>query len=114
LSKSETKVNDLVASGGEASIKQADQIVDADLAAAEKSGNQDYIADANIAKTALLIQTGRAQDALNILLSLQNKASNSDTQRYEIYGQISWAYRELDQQDKANEYFNKIPGQGWN
>lgn len=113
LTKVQTEVTDLVAVGDEASIQEADQILDKEIQAAKASGNDAYIVDASSAKATLLIDTGRAPDALETLLALEQQYADDNEYLYELYGMISWAYREIDDQAKADEYYNKIPSQGW-
>lgn len=112
--RTSVKVDDLVSSGEEQSIKEANQIIEAEVVAADASGDDAYIVDAKLAKASFLINTGKAQEALDsILLPLDEKYGNNDTYKYHIYGQISWAYAELNNPAKADEYYNDIPAQGW-
>jgi hypothetical protein len=156
--KAEKKVDDLIASGDEQSLKEAEEIVDSEVSAANESGNDAYIVDANLAKATVLIETGRAQEALDIVLStldeknassdesnnedyivdaylakaglliesghpqealdvillpLEKKYENNEAYKYLIFGQISWAYSELDNAAKSDEYFTKVPEKGW-
>jgi len=115
LQERDDRVTRLVNSGSQKSIQEADQLVEEDVKKAEQTGDEQYIHDTYIAKATLLINTGRAQQALDeILLPLEKKYENNEEKRHEIYGMISWAYRWLDDQNKANEYSNKMPSQGWN
>lgn len=112
--KAQDKVYDLITSGDKESIDEANQIVEKQVTAADESGNDAYIVDAYIAKSTLLIETGKSQEALDtILIPLSEKYGNNETYKYVIYGNISWAYRELDQPEKADQYYEQIPGQGW-
>lgn len=113
LKERDDRVTRLVDSGNQQSIQEADQLVEDDVKKAEKTGNDQYIFDTYVAKATLLIKTNRAQEALDdILLPMEKKYENNDDKKHEVYGLISWAYRQLDNQNKANEYFNKIPSQG--
>jgi hypothetical protein len=114
LNKAQDKVYDLIASGDNQSIEEATKIVDDQIAAADKSGNEGYSVDANLAKTTLLVETGRPQQALDeVLIPLEDKYGDNEAYKYSVYAGISWAYRELGDTAKADEYFNKIPGEGW-
>lgn len=115
VKQTQTKIDTLVQAGGTQSIKQADQIAESEVTAANSSGDDAYIVNAGIAKASLLITTSRAQEALDtVLFPLDKKYGMNETYRYDIYASISWAYRYLENTDKATEYFQKIPGKGWN
>lgn len=113
LSKVQTEVTDLVAVGDEQSIEEANKILDSEVKTAKDSGNDAYVVEASSAKASLLIETNRAQEALDLLLALEQEYGNEDAYKYELYGMISYAYRGLDNQAKSDEYLNKIPGRGW-
>jgi uncharacterized protein with LGFP repeats len=115
LEKTKTKVNELIASGDKQSIKEADAIVDAEVSAANESGNDAYIVDANLAKAALLINTDRAQEAVDgVLSSVDKKYASNDTYKSDIYVNLSLAYTKLGDTAKADEYLNQISGRGGN
>jgi len=110
LHKQQTKINTLVTTGDSTSIDQANKIVDDEITAASKSGNDGYIIDANLTKATLYIDTNRAQEAIDtILIPLDAKYGSNLTYKYTICGYFSLAYRALGNQDKATEYFNQIP-----
>jgi len=114
LKEKQDEVNVLVAAGGEKSVQQAEEIIEQEVQAATESGNVAYLVDAQLAKAGLLIQTGRAQEALDtILLTLESDYQGDEAYIYLIYAQISWAYKELDNLAKSEEYLDKIPGGGW-
>ncbi len=114
FNQAQDKVYSLIEAGSNESLQEATKIIDSEVAAAEKSGNDGYKVDANLAKTTLLIKTGQVQEALDtVLLPLDQLYGNNDTYKYEIYASIGWAYSELGDVVKADEYFNKIPGKGW-
>lgn len=92
-----------------ASVKEADDILDGEVRAAEASRSDAYIVESNLAKASLLINTGRQQNALdNVLTPLLQRYGNS-SYKYDIYGYMSWVYRELGNPSKAEEYYKKIP-----
>jgi hypothetical protein len=114
LKQKDDQVTKLVNAGDAASVKQADTIVASQVVAAQASGDDRHIVDAGIAKASLLIQTGRAQEAIDSVLSLlDQKYGSNDAYKYDIDGSFAYAYRELNNTAKADEYFNKIPGQSW-
>lgn len=113
LDKAQTEVTDLVAAGDEGSIQAADQIINAQVEAANESGDIAYVVDASSAKASLLIETERAPEALDLLLALEQQYGDEDEYKYELYAMISYAYKSLDNQAKSEEYLNKIPGEGW-
>jgi len=113
LGKVQTEVTDLVAVGDEQSIEEANQILDSEVKTAKDSGNDAYVVEASSAKASLLIETNRAQEALDLLLALEQQYGAEDAYKYELYGMISYAYKGLDNQAKSDEYLNKIPGGGW-
>lgn len=111
--KSADKVNDLIAAGDKESIKQAEEIIDAEVSAANESGNDAYIVDASLAKTTLLIETGRAQEAVDTVLpSLDEKYDDNEVYQNSIYLHLSLAYRELGDEAKADEYLDLMTGIG--
>lgn len=115
LKEKQDKVNVLVAAGGDKSIKEAEEILEAEVKSATESGNVAYLVDAQLAKAGLLIDTGRPQEALDdILFTLEKDYKDDESYIYLIYGQMSWAYKQLDNAAKANEYLDKVPGGGWN
>lgn len=109
----ESEVAKLVAAGGTQSIEQADSIVNEQVRIAEQSQNKAFIVDAQLAKTALLTETGRAQEALRALLELEQRYANDPEQLNLIYAQIGFAYKQLGEINQSNEYLSKIPGGGW-
>lgn len=114
LKTKEDQVTKLINAGDDASLNKADEIVNSQVAAAEASGSDREMVDAGIAKASLLIQTERAQEALDtVLMPLEKKYGSNDEYKNEIYASISWAYRVLGDPDTAAEYFNKIPSKGW-
>jgi hypothetical protein len=113
LTKVQTEVTGLVTAGDAGSIEEAEELLDTEVQAAKKSGNVGYVVEASSAKAALLVDTNRAQEGLDALLALEQQYGDDDEYKYELYALISWAYREIDDQAKAEEYFNKIPSQGW-
>lgn len=113
LTKVQTEVSGLVTVGDEASIQEANDILDSEIVTAKKSGNEAYVVEASSAKASLLVETDRAQEGLDMLLALEQQYADNDAYKYDLYAQISWAYRALDNQAKADEYFAKIPAQGW-
>lgn len=111
--KVETKVNDLIVSGDEQSIKEAEQLIDSEVSTADASGNEAYIVDAHLAKATLLIETDRAQEAVDsVLSSLDEKYADNDEYKNDIYINLSLAYRELGDDAKADEYLNQAQGRG--
>lgn len=113
LTNVQTEVTDLAAAGDEQSVQKADTIIDTEIKNAKDSGNEAYVVDASSAKATLLIDTDRPQEGLDLLLALEQQYGDNDEYKYELYALISWAYRELDNTAKADEYYNKIPGRGW-
>jgi flagellar basal body-associated protein FliL len=113
LREKQAKVTELVAAGGEQSIQQADEIVAAELKTAEKSQNKDYIVEAKLVQATLQTETGRADDALQALLELEQRYAGDLENLYLIYAQISYAYLLLENNEKSNEYLEKIPGEGF-
>lgn len=114
VAETQDEVFILVEAGDESSIAKADQLVDEEIRKAEESGNETYIVSAYLAKAALLIDTDRAQEALDtILLPFEQKYHDNEDYIYDIYGYISSAYRVLGNTDKEAEYFNKLPEHGW-
>ena len=114
FAKQQTAVESLLRAGDAESIAKAESITTTQIAEADKSGNEDFVVEATLAKATVLIETGRAKEALDsILFPLLDKYSNNEAYTYQVYGVISYAYRELDNQLKADEYFNKIPAKGW-
>ena len=113
--KNKVKVEDLAEAGDQQSVEQADKIVESEVKSADKSGNDDYIVDANLSKAELLINTGRSQEAIDdVLLPLLEKYGNNEKYKYQIYSLLSWAYRQIGNVSKSEEYYDKIPDQGWN
>jgi flagellar basal body-associated protein FliL len=111
----QVQVDNLISKGDPASIQKANQIIDAQVSAADKSGDDAYIVSTSLEKATVLINTDQSQTALDtILLPLESKYGNNDTYKYDIFAEMSLAYRSLNNQAKADEYYNKIPGQGWN
>lgn len=113
LREKEAKVAELIVAGGEQSIKEAEAIVAAEVAAAQKSGNPGYIVESTLAQTTLQTETGRAAEALKVLLELETQFADDPDNLNLIYAQISYAYLLLDDQVKANEYLAKIAGEGF-
>lgn len=113
LREKEAKVAELVAAGGEASIQEAEEIVAAEIKAAERSQNAGYIVEAKLAQATLQTETGRADDALEALFELERQYADDLENLYLIYAQISYAYSLLEDNDKSNEYLAKIPGEGF-
>lgn len=115
LKNAVTDANRLAATGNEQSIKQAEDIINEQVKKAEKSQNEDYSVEAQLTKADFLSVNGRPQEALDTILTpLSKKYANNETYMTAIYGSMSLAYRWLDDLDKANEYLNKLPSQGWN
>lgn len=114
LIEKQKKLDALITKGDSASISEAEAIASSDLKAAKDSQDQTRIVSASIDSANILIQTGRAQQALDDILFPLNKSYTAiDDYKYSIYGSISWAYRVLGNQDKSNEYLNDIPSKGW-
>lgn len=114
VASTKDEINKLIAAGGSRSIERADEIIQEQEQAAQKSGDEEYTFDVAMAKAVLLIDTGRAQEALDdILFPLEQKYSSNEEYKYEIYGNIAWAYRELGNAEKSIEYLNKVPEKGW-
>jgi hypothetical protein len=112
---SEADVAKLIEAGDEKSIQAAGEIIEAQMIVAEKSGDDRAILNAQLAKATLLIETSRAQEAIDsVLLPLEKRYAQSDTYKYEVYGQLSWAYRELGDIATADKYYSNIPAKGWN
>lgn len=108
-------VSRLTAAGDEKSIKQAEKIINEQVEKAAQSGNEEYSVEAQLAKADFLSTNGRPQEALDTILTpLSEKYFGNETYIYSIYGSMSLAYRWLDDLEKANEYLNKMPSQGWN
>lgn len=115
LKQKNDQVTALVVAGDQASIQKADDIVNTQVVTAEATGDDRQIVDAQIAKASLMIQTGRAQEAIDsVLTPLDQKYGSNDTYKYLIYASFAYAYRQLENPDKASEYATQIPGQGWN
>ena len=114
LRQKQDKVSALIAAGDEQSIVKANEIIESETAAAQDSGDDEYIVDVALTKASLLITTSRAQEAVDTVLQpLLDVYGDNDAYKYDIYGSMSWAYRELDEPMRADEYFSKIPGKGW-
>ncbi|MBC7565259.1 hypothetical protein H7100_03475 [Candidatus Saccharibacteria bacterium] len=114
LKQKNDQVTALVTAGDETSIKKADDIVNTQVTAAKATGDDQQIVDAELAKASLMIQTGRAQEAIDsVLTPLDQKYGSNESYRYEIYASFAYAYRQLDNPDKANQYATQIPGKGW-
>ncbi|HRN97119.1 MAG TPA: hypothetical protein PLZ58_01540 [Candidatus Saccharibacteria bacterium] len=114
IKEKQVKVDNLIATGDEKSIKQAEVIVKDDVATAKASGSQTAVARTSVDWANVLIQTGRAQEALDtILLPLNKEYTTVDDYKYSIYGSISWAYRMLGDSAKSYEYLDRIPSKGW-
>jgi len=113
LREKESEIAKLVAAGGTQSIEQAEKIVNEQVRIAEQSQNKAFIVDAQLAKAALLNETDRPQDALKSLLELEKQNANNPEQLNIIYAQISFAYKQIGDLEKSNEYLAKIPGEGW-
>ena len=104
------KVAALVAAGDPQSVKQAEQAVEAGVVEAEKSGDEAYTIEAKLEKAALLLDTGRPQEALDaVLLALERDYKTNETYILQIYSYIGQAYLALDNTARADEYFAKIP-----
>jgi hypothetical protein len=115
LAKTESQVTELVEVGDEQSIQQAEEIIAAQIATAEESNDEAYTVEARLAQAQLWSTTGRAQQALNeILLPFEQQYANDESLRDLIYAMISFAYKQLDDGEQAQEYLDKIPGKGWN
>lgn len=115
LEKTQTKVADLIASGDAASIKQADELVDAEVSKANESGDNGYIVYSNLAKASLLRETGRAQEALDdVLKSIDTTYSTDDSYKSDIYVNLSQTYSALGDNEKADEYLIAAGGRGGN
>jgi hypothetical protein len=112
--KSADKVNDLIAAGDKESIKQAEEIIDAEVSAANESGNDAYIVDAYVAKSSLLTQTGRPQESIDTILpSLEEPYIDSnEVYKNSMYLQLGLAYLELGDEAKAQEYLSQLTGIG--
>jgi hypothetical protein len=105
-------ISTLVASGDPQSVKEATDIANAQVAAADSSGSTAYIVDAHIAKADLLIHSDQPQQALDDLLALEKQYGNDNSYKYVIYSYISGAYLGLGNNTKAIEYSSKIPATG--
>ena len=109
--KVEKRVSALIASGDDKSIKEAEEIIESEVSAANDSGNDAYIVDASLAKATLLIETDRAQEVIDDLLPvLDEKYKDDEDYKNDIYLHMSLAYRELGDDAKADEYLNLMTG----
>lgn len=115
VTQQQTKIDSLVATGNTQSIAQADQVANSQVATADTSGDDAYIVSANLAKAQLLIDTKRAQEALDsVLLPLDQKYGKNDTYKYQIDSYIGEAYNAIGNADKAQQYYSQIPPLGYN
>lgn len=111
----QSKASALIDGGDEKAIAEAEQIVEKEVEAAEKSGNDSYIVDAQLAKAQVLIETGRPQEALDsILFPLEKKYASNQEYGNVIYSMIAFAYKYLENQEKVDEYYEKVVSEGWN
>jgi len=91
-------------------IAQADAIAQAQVDTANQSGDDDYIVSAALAQADLLINTDRAQEAIDsVLLPLEQKYGSNDAYKYQIDSYLGQAYAAVGNTDKANGYYNIIP-----
>lgn len=110
FTQKQTQVDKLVAAGDKGSVQEADTIMNAETESAAKSQSDAYIVESNLAKASLYINTGRAQKALDEVLSpLLQRYGNNTTYKYDVYGYMSWVYRELGDSKKAEQYYKMIP-----
>jgi hypothetical protein len=113
LDTTQSNIQSLVATGDTQSLAKADEVAKAEVQAAKDSGNDGYIIMAELARANLLIDTGRAQEALDsILLPLLEKYKTDQDYSNEIYITIGLAYLSLDNTAKAEEYINQADGWG--
>lgn len=113
LTESQTEVATLVTAGDAKSVKKADEIAESQVAAANQSGNDDYIVYASLTKANLLIDTNRAQEAIDsILLPLLEKYGSNEKYKSDIYSTLSVAYSRLGNTEKSEEYLNQVSGRG--
>ena len=115
MKQDQDKVTKLVNAGDAASIDQATKIVDTNVTSAQVSGDDQQIVDASLAKASFMMDIGQAQKALDsVLLPLNDKYGSENIFKYNIYGSLARAYREIGDSTKADTYFNQIPSEGWN
>ena len=89
LQDAQQKVDELVTSGDEASIADAEQIIEEQQAVAEQSGDDEYIVNTALTKASLLIETNQAQEALDtVLFPLNEKYGNNDAYKDSINSSI--------------------------
>jgi|ETNmetMinimDraft_21_1059911.scaffolds.fasta_scaffold23748_2 hypothetical protein len=98
----------------EAAIQRVEERIQEEVAVAEESQDDDYIVDAYITQATLLIETNRAQTALDTILPpLVERYENDQTYSDGIYAVMSWAYRVLGEADRAAEYLDQVSGESW-
>ncbi|MDB5159788.1 MAG: hypothetical protein JWO99_51 [Candidatus Saccharibacteria bacterium] len=115
LKQNQDKVTKLVNAGDAQSIDQATQLVNTNVTTAQATGDDRQIVDAQLAKASFMMDIGQAQQSLDtVLLPLNDKYGNNNTYKYDIYGALSRAYREIGDTTKADSYFSQIPSEGWN
>ncbi|MDB5161918.1 MAG: hypothetical protein JWM52_426 [Candidatus Saccharibacteria bacterium] len=115
LSTSQNKVTKLLAAGDEKSVTAAKAILDAQITEAEKTSDEAFSFEAQIAKAQLLIDTDQPQEAIDtILLPLEKKYGNDDTYKDTVFGNLSNAYYTLGDSDKGSEYYKKLPVKEFN
>jgi predicted Zn-dependent protease len=112
LEDTQQKVDTLVENGDDESIKEAQQLADEQVAAAEQSGDEDYSFYAQLAKANLLIDLDRPQEAIDILLPLAEKYGGTDPYKSQVYTRLALAYSRLGNDAKADEYLNMVSGIG--
>jgi hypothetical protein len=95
-------------------IQKADERAAEEIEEAEQTGNVGYTFDAYMTKVVLLIETGRAQEALDvILLPFEQEYKSNETYIDIIYGYISWAYSEVGNVEQSDAYYKLLPEKGW-
>jgi len=114
LKEQQAEVTKLVTAGDQESISKATELVEKSVKTAQSSGDDQQIVDAELAKASFMMDIGQAQDALDtVLLPLEQKYASNEIYKFDIYGVLSRAYREIGNPDKAQGYFDQIPSKGW-
>ncbi len=112
--ETQLKVQELIYSDSQDDAKRAEKVVSLEQKAAKESGDIAYIARAATWKAEVLINEGKYQEALDLVLSHESEASElPDEARDALYAAIAWAYRHQGNTQKVNEYLNKIKGESF-